>query len=249
MVNRGFAWARERACSARSCSSSSPARYAVLAGLVLLLSLQAAASSAATCLAVLRLARTGHALGQLRHGRPTPRAPTPSPMMREMQRATDAVAARLEAEHGAWPVVHVLTEIGGNTGRGLARAENRSPDHVGSITIELIDPDLRPYSAFEFTALLQDEVARHPLLDDISFRSFGMGPGGDRSRSVLFGADSATLKDAAEALKTQLAPWPEITGLEDSLAFDKEETVLELTPQGRALGFSAEGWRASCASG
>jgi multidrug efflux pump subunit AcrB len=67
-----------------------------------------------------------------------------------------------------------------------------------------------------------------------------MGPGGDSLSVDLFGASAEALKAAAEALKAQLAPFAEITGLEDSLAFDREEMVLELTPQGRALGFAPD---------
>jgi multidrug efflux pump subunit AcrB len=161
-------------------------------------------------------------------------------MVRELQRAATALAARLEAEHGTNPIVHMLAEVGGNTGRPLAAAANRPADLLGSLTIDLIDADFRPYSSFEFTAMLQDEVRRHPLLDELSFRSFGLGPGGDSLSVDLFGAEAAVLKAAAEALKAQLAPYSEITGLEDSLAFDREELVLELTPQGRALGFSPD---------
>jgi hypothetical protein len=53
----------------------------------------------------------------------------------------------------------------------------------------------------------------------------------------IAGADSATLKAAAEAVTTALAVYPEVSGLEDSMAYDREELSLELTPQGEALGF------------
>ncbi len=53
----------------------------------------------------------------------------------------------------------------------------------------------------------------------------------------MFGADTATLKDAAMSLQTQLARFPEVSGLQDSMAYDREELSLSLTPQGEALGF------------
>jgi predicted Zn-dependent protease len=56
----------------------------------------------------------------------------------------------------------------------------------------------------------------------------------------FYGADSDTLKAASEALKTALAEFPEVSAVEDSLNYDKEELILELTPQGRALGFSID---------
>ncbi len=161
-------------------------------------------------------------------------------MMREMQRATEAVARRLEERHGTTPLDYVIAEVGGNTGRGLSGVENKETYQLGAIGIELIDADLRPYSSLQFVGELQDEVRRHPLVETISFRGWRVGPGGDALDVQLYGTDNDTLKTAAEALKTQLAQYPEVSALEDSLSFDKEELVLELTPQGKALGFTID---------
>ncbi|MBO6603342.1 MAG: efflux RND transporter permease subunit [Roseicyclus sp.] len=158
-------------------------------------------------------------------------------MMREMQRAADAVAARYEAEHGTNPLLYVLAEVGGTTGRGLTVADNKDSDLLGSIAIELIDADLRPYSSFQFVADLQDEVRQLSLTEAVSFRGWRGGPGGDALDVQLFGADTDVLKAAAEAVKTGLIGFPEVSALEDSLAYDREELSLELTPQGQALGF------------
>ena len=156
-------------------------------------------------------------------------------MMREMQRATEAVGARFEAEHGRNPVTYALAQIGGGSGYGLGG--ERDADLLGSISVELIDADLRPYSSFAFVGALQEEVKKHPLAEEVSFRGFRSGPGGDAISVRLLGAEAAVLKDAAEALKADLARLPGVSGLTDSLAYDKEELVLDLTPQGRALGF------------
>lgn len=157
-------------------------------------------------------------------------------MMRELQRATDAVSARFAAEHGQTPTTFVLAEIGGSA-RNVPGGDIKSPDQFGSITMELINPDLRPYPTSEFIAALEDEVTAHPLLEEVSFRSARFGPGGASLSVDLFGSDAKTLKAAAEALKAELAIYPEVSGLEDSLAYDKEELVLTLTPRGEALGF------------
>jgi multidrug efflux pump subunit AcrB len=161
-------------------------------------------------------------------------------MMRELQRATEALGARLEEEHGANPIDYVLTEVGGGVGFGLAGSDATDPDLLGGISIELINPDLRPYSSFQFISMLEDEVERLPLLEELSFRGGRFGPGGDSISVDLFGQDSAGLKAAAEDLKARMAVFPEVSGLQDSLSYDKEELVLNLTPQGRALGFSID---------
>ncbi len=158
-------------------------------------------------------------------------------MLRELQRATDTVMARFEAEHGQSPATFVLAEIGGGVGRRLAGADTKGPDLIGSISMELISPDQRPYPTSEVITALQDEVVAHPLLEELSFRNAFFGPGGDSLSVDLYGGEAATLKAAAEALKAELSAYPEVSGLEDSLSYDKEELILTLTPQGDALGF------------
>ena len=158
-------------------------------------------------------------------------------MMHELQRAVEAVGAAYAAENGRNPVLYVLAEVGGGAGRGLSGAEAKAPELLGGISIELIDPDFRPYSSFAFVAALQEEVRNHPALEELSFRGGRYGPGGDALSVDLYGAEVGTLKAAAEALKTALLTLPEVSALEDSLAYDKEEMILTLTPQGQALGF------------
>lgn len=161
-------------------------------------------------------------------------------MMAEMQRATNELAQQYEERYGRNPLDYVLANIGSTTGRGLAGADTKDADQLGAIAIELIDADQRPYSSFQFVGELQDTVRRHPMVEQISFRGWRSGPGGDSLDVQLFGAEAQTLKDAAEAFKETLLQFPEISAVEDSLAYDKEELVLELTAQGQALGFTID---------
>lgn len=157
--------------------------------------------------------------------------------MAEMQRAAEAVGAEFEAEHGVNPLAYVLAEVGGNSGRPLGGSENKDTDLLGALSIELINADLRPYSSFAFAAALQDEVRQLPLTETLSFRGWRGGPGGDAIDVQIFGATTDVLKEASVALQTALSIYPEVTGLDDSMAYDREELSLELTPQGEALGF------------
>lgn len=161
-------------------------------------------------------------------------------VMRLIQTTTQEVGAGYEAEHGLNPIAFVLAEIGGNTGRGLAGADTKDTDQLGSIAIELIDADLRPYSSFAFLADLQEAMPSHPMLETLSFRGWRSGPGGDALSVEFYGADIQVLKNAAEALKTALSVYPEISALEDSLSYDKQELILELTPSGSQLGFDID---------
>ena len=236
LVNRGFEWIKNAAFRP-AMRLVITARYPVLAAIILILATQVASfirgdvtwrffnapelSSVSGNFAMLDGASREDSLA----------------MMREMQRATEAVAARLEEEHGLSPLAYVMGEIGGNTGGGLSGVENKDADLLGSIAIELIDADLRPYSSFAFVAELQDEVRQLPMAETVSFRGFRGGPGGDAIDVQIFGADTATLKEAAVSLQTQLGRFGEVSGLQDSMAYDREELSLQLTPQGEVLGF------------
>ncbi|MEO0916678.1 MAG: efflux RND transporter permease subunit, partial [Pseudomonadota bacterium] len=140
--------------------------------------------------------------------------------MRTLQRTVEEVGARYEEEYGTNPIQFALAEIGGTSGRGLAGQETKESYQLGSIAIELIDADLRPYSSFALVAELQDAVPRHPQLETVSFRGWRSGPGGDSIHVELSGASSEILKEAAEALKARLAEFGEISALEDSLSYD-----------------------------
>jgi hypothetical protein len=162
-------------------------------------------------LALLRRARTGHAQRQLRDVRRCHARRHPGDDARAAARRRRAVRP---AGGRARPLAgrpHAGRDRRQCRPRAGAGREPRA-DHLGSITIDLIDADLRPYSSFEFTAMLQDEVRNHPLLDEISFRSFGMGPGGDSLSVQTCRRRHRDAEGAAEALKVQLAPFPRSPG-------------------------------------
>ncbi|WP_170605923.1 efflux RND transporter permease subunit [Ruegeria arenilitoris] len=161
-------------------------------------------------------------------------------MMRMVQRATVELGEVYQERHGRNPIDYVLAEVGGSAGFGLAAADGKDDDLLGGISIELIDADLRPYSSFEFVGELQDFVPRHPKVELLSFRGWRSGPGGDAIDVQFYGSDVNTLKAASEDLQTELSKYTEVSALEDNLAYDKEEFILDLTAQGQALGFRIE---------
>ena len=161
-------------------------------------------------------------------------------MISEMERALDVVNRRYAAQYGAEPVVFALATVGATAGRGLSGADTKDVDQLGGISIELIDPDLRPYSAFQFIGDWRAEISKPPLLETLALRGERSGPGGDTIDVRLYGSSTETLKAAAESLKQALAPMEGVSALEDSLAYDKPELSLTLTPRGEALGFTTD---------
>ncbi|MDZ4135040.1 MAG: efflux RND transporter permease subunit, partial [Paracoccaceae bacterium] len=211
-VNRGLAWGIARAVRP-ALALVIHARYGVLALAVLLLATQAALFIRGDLqFRFFNAPEQASVNGKFSMLPGATRADTLT-MMREMQRATEAVAARLAEEHGTNPVTFALAEIGGGAGRGLSSADTKDADLLGSIAIELIDPDFRPYSSNVFVAALQEEIRATPLLEELSFRGGRFGPGGDALSVDLSGATAEGLKSAAEALKAALMVYPEVSAL------------------------------------
>ena len=239
IVNRGFRWFRD-VIFRRLMAGVVTARYVVLAGAVVLLASQAAMLIRGDVnWRFFNAPENSSVTGNFAMAPGATREDSLE-MMREMQRAVEALGQQYEERHGRNPVAYVLAEIGGNAGRGLSGTESKDPEQLGSISIELIEPDLRPYSSFAFVGELQDTVVNHPLAETVSFRGWRSGPGGDALDVQFYGADAAVLKAASEDLKEALLRFPEVSAVEDNLSYDKEELILDLTPQGQALGFDID---------
>lgn len=239
VVNHGFVWGRERLFRPLM-AGVIWARYPVFAGAVLVLSSQVAlVVNGEVNWRFFNAPERASITGNFAMTSGATRADTQA-MMREMQRATDDLAKDYEERYGLNPLLYVVAQTGGNTGRGMAGSRTKDADQLGSIAIDLIEADLRPYSSFAFVGDLQDAVQRHPLVEEVSFRGHRSGPGGDALHVEFYGATAETLKGASEALKKALLRYPAVSAVEDNLAYDKEEMILELTSQGRALGFTID---------
>ncbi|WP_432816687.1 efflux RND transporter permease subunit [Sulfitobacter sp. JB4-11] len=239
VVNKGFVWMRETLFRPFMAGVIA-ARYAVLAGAVAVLASQVALFIAGDVQwRFFNAPERGSVTGNFIMAEGATRSDTLE-MMRNMQRATEELGAQYEAEHGRNPIDYVIAQVGGNAGWGLAGADTKDADLLGGISIELIDADLRPYSSFAFVADLQDQVISHPLVETVTFRGWRSGPGGDALDVQFYGADTDTLKAASEDLQEAMRQYPEVSAVQDNLAYDKEELILDLTPQGQALGFTID---------
>lgn len=239
LVNRGFTAFRDRAFRPLV-GLAIRARYVVLAAAVLLLAVQVAGVVRGDVTwRFFNAPERGSVTGNFAMAPGATRADALS-QMRALQQAVAALGDEYAARHGQNPVQHVLAQVGDHAGRGMAGSETREDDLKGGISIELIDADQRPYSSFAFLADLQERAPRLPMTEALSFRGSRSGPGGDAIDIAFYGATADTLKAAAEALKTRLAQEPEVSALEDTLAWDKAELVLELTAHGQALGFDID---------
>ena len=163
-------------------------------------------------------------------------------MLAEMNRALKVVNERYQKEYhgndGLEPVDFSQATLGGNVGWRFSAGDNKDQDLLGGFQAALIDADLRPYSSYEFMADWDAEVKASPQVELLSLRSARAGPGGDAIDVKFTGADAATLKAASEALKAGLAGLPGVSGVDDTLVYDKTELIATLTARGEALGFT-----------
>ncbi len=239
VVNAGFRWFRDRVFR-RLMVWVIWGRYVVLAGVTVVLASQLAVFIQGDVKwRFFNAPERGSVSGNFAMVEGATRADTLA-MMREMQRATEALGLEYKEKHGLNPLVYVMAQIGGNAGYGLSGVETKGKDLLGGISIELIEADLRPYSSFAFVGELQDKVRRHPQAEVVSFRGHRSGPGGDALDVQFYGADVQTLKAASEDLQTALLRYPEVSAVQDNLAYDKQELILDLTAQGQALGFTID---------
>ncbi|MBV2359060.1 efflux RND transporter permease subunit [Thalassococcus sp. CAU 1522] len=239
IVDRGFVWVRETLFRPLIAGVIA-ARYAVLATAVLLLASQAALFIRGDVQwRFFNAPEQSSVTGNFAMAPGATRADTLA-QMRLLQETTEELGREYEDRYGLNPLAYVIAEIGGNAGY-LAGADTKDADQLGGISIELIEADLRPYSSFAFVGELQDRIVRHPMAETVSFRGWRAGPGGDALDVQFFGASVETLKAASEDLKAAMVQFPEVSAIEDNLTYDKEELILELTPQGAALGFDIDG--------
>ena len=238
-VNRGFEVFRDRAFRPLMAGVIS-ARYAVLAGVIVILASQVAVFIRGDVQwRFFNAPERGTITGNFAMLDSATRADALE-MMQAFQRVVEEVGAEYAQEYGVHPVTFAIAEIGGNAGRGLSGVENKDSDLLGGISVDLIDAEERPYSAFAFVGDLQERLERHPLVETAGFRGSRSGPGGDALDVRFSGADPDTLKAASLALQEALLPFPEVSGVEDNLAFDKVELILDLTARGQALGFDID---------
>ncbi len=159
----------------------------------------------------------------------------------DMAEALLAVNADYQAEYGREAVQSWLFQVGDNSGRPISGSDRVNADRLGGFDVELIDPDLRPYSAFEFIRKWQAAIPASDNVDTLQFRGDRRGPGGDGVSVRLSGADFRTLKQASLALQKSLNALEGVSAVEDDLPYDKTEQILSLTPEAQALGLTATG--------
>ncbi|MDF1737222.1 MAG: efflux RND transporter permease subunit, partial [Minwuia sp.] len=165
----------------------------------------------------------------------TPRGELQAALL-ELERALVRAEKRVASETSDI-VVMSFQRLGQSQGRSFERV---SGDHLGGIQVELVASDYRNVRTNEFIEVWREEIPRISGVRRITLQERAGGPPG-RELDIRFrGDDIAELKIAAEELKLELQRFDGLSDIEDDLPFGKQELILELTPRGRALGFTTE---------
>ncbi|MGI9501105.1 MAG: efflux RND transporter permease subunit, partial [Geminicoccaceae bacterium] len=114
-------------------------------------------------------------------------------------------------------------------------------DNIGSLHVELISSDLRPVRIDEFIEAWRVAIPALAGVENLTLKERAGGPPGRELDIRLRGGASLDgLKQASLELRALLARLPGVGQIDDDLPYGKEEVLIELTPRGRALGFTTE---------
>jgi len=134
-----------------------------------------------------------------------------------------------DANTGESVVTNILTSTGGRGGSS----------HRGRVQFEITPPEKRELniSAQQLLKEWRESVGTIPGAESVAFRA-EWGRASSPIDIQLSSSSLSTLDAAADLVKARLATYPTTFDIADSLSDGKEELQIELTDQGRALGFT-----------
>ena len=135
-------------------------------------------------------------------------------------------------EDGPRLVETVFTTIG--------QAGRSQGDNVAEIDVQLTPSEERTITTKRIVTAWQKARPQIPGVERISMFGRRGGPPGRDVDVRLQDGPIDKLKSAAEEVKLALTGFPGVTGIDDDLPYGKQEYVFELTPRGRALGFTGQ---------
>ena len=137
----------------------------------------------------------------------------------------------VDEDSGESVIMNVLATTGGRGGTS----------HVGGVRFELIPPERRTIdiTSAQMVREWRQLVGEIPGAESMTYRA-EIGRSSDPIDVQLTGNSLETLQEVADQVKVQLANYPTVFDIADSMSDGKEELQIELTQQGKALGFSRQ---------
>ncbi|MEO0978358.1 MAG: efflux RND transporter permease subunit, partial [Pseudomonadota bacterium] len=122
----------------------------------------------------------------------------------------------------------------------LGQAGNNRGDNVANISVQLSRSEDRTVRTPEIVRAWRAALPAIPGAARVAVAERRGGPPGRDLDIRLTSASLQELKAAAEELQEELSSFPGTSAVEDDLPWGKPELLVELTPRGRALGFTVE---------
>ncbi|RIA47520.1 efflux RND transporter permease subunit [Dichotomicrobium thermohalophilum] len=162
-------------------------------------------------------------------------AGTPDPeRIKALSRIEDALyeaeAALTEGEGGL--VVTAFTTLG--------KAGRTQSDTISEVAVQLVPSEDRTIRTETVMQAWRERLPMIPGIEQATVRTEQVGPPGRDVDVKLQNAPIENLKAAAEEVKTALRGYPGVTAISDDMPYGKRELIVEVTPRGLALGFTAE---------
>lgn len=133
----------------------------------------------------------------------------------------------------------VLTRIS-RFGSGLSdkgRAEHTG-DHVGSMTIELTEPDGRNIRNKAFIKAWKKRIQKPVGLEVLTITTRIIGPSGGDLTIRFTGGEPETLKQAAIEFAATIKDIPGVSDLEDDMPYGRNQLIYQTNQRGEALGLT-----------
>lgn len=166
----------------------------------------------------------------------TPRVRTER-MTQELDRALNAAIRGL----GGDPE-ELLVMSYGAVGMSFNTSGEREPgysgDNIGAFLVELRPSDRRRIRTASLIDAWRDQVRPVGGLRNLTIMEPLAGPPGQELDIRLTGGDLEGLRAAADEVSRLLAGYPGVSDIDHDLPAGKPETIVELTPRGKALGFT-----------
>jgi len=156
-------------------------------------------------------------------------------MVDELERALSAAQDEIGEKMVVTHVVKLATKAAQADGAGKANA-----DHLGGMYVELLSSDQRETRTVDLIDAWKRNTDLKAGLQKLTIIGAQTGPPGRDVDIRINGDDIRKLKNAANDVVDLLKRYPSLSSLEDDLPYGKEEAILEVTPQGLALGFTTE---------
>lgn len=153
------------------------------------------------------------------------------PALERIEATLQQVEMALDAPKGG--LIETSFTTLGVAGRGRG-------DNLAQIDVQLTPSEVRSTPTKAIEAAWRRAVPQIPGVEKVTIMGRRAGPPGRDIDIRLEDAPVGVLKRAALELTEALTGFPGVSAVSDDLPFGKRELIMEVTPRGAALGFTAE---------